>query len=66
MVAETVLGRQFEPISTRVERWSSLTCLSCADIIHSSVVKLKTLRKDGRQRNVMFHDFYSVFRFFYG
>ena len=66
MVAETVLGRQFEPILTRVEWWSSLNCLPCADIIHSSAVKLKTLCKDGRQRNVMFHDLYSVFRFFYG
>ena len=42
MVAETVLGRKFEPISTRVEWWGSLTRLPCAYIIHSSVVKSKT------------------------
>ena len=38
MVAKTVLGRKFEPISTRVERWSSLTRLPYAYIIHGSVV----------------------------
>ena len=43
MVAEPVLGRKFEPISTRVERWSSLTRLPCAYIIHGSVVASKTL-----------------------
>ena len=39
MVAETVLGRIFEPISTRVERRSSLTYLPCAYIIQGNVVK---------------------------
>ena len=42
MAAVTVLGRKFEPISTTVQRWSSLTCLPCAYIIHGSVVKSKT------------------------
>ena len=37
MVAETVLGRKFELISTRVERWRSLTRLPCAYIKHGSV-----------------------------
>ena len=41
MVAETVLGRKFEPISTRVRRRTSLTCLPCAYIIHGNVVKSK-------------------------
>ena len=41
MVAETVVGRKFEPISTRVERWSSLTRPPCAYITHGSVVKSK-------------------------
>ena len=39
MVAETILGRTFEAISTRVERRSSLTCLPYAYIIHGNVIK---------------------------
>ena len=42
MVAETVLGRKCEPISTRVERRSLLTCLPCAYIIHGNVAKSKS------------------------
>ena len=38
MVVETILGRKFEPISTRVERWSSLTRLPFGHIIRGSVV----------------------------
>ena len=41
MVAETVLGKTFEPISIRVERRSLLTFLPCAYIIHGNVVKSK-------------------------
>ena len=41
MVAETVLGRKFELISTRVDQRSSLTCLPRAYIIHGNVVKSK-------------------------
>ena len=41
MVAETVLGRKFQPISTPVKRRSSLTRLPFAKIIHGSVVKAK-------------------------
>ena len=69
-VAETVLGRTSEPISIQVERWSSLTRLPCAYILHGSVVRPKplklreTLCKDIKQHNVMFCDFYLVFRFY--
>ena len=44
MVAETVLGRNFEPILTQVERRSSLTCLTCAYIIHGNVLSKKSLK----------------------
>ena len=40
MVAETVLGKKLEQISTRVERRSSLTCLPCAYIMDGNVVKI--------------------------
>ena len=43
-VVETVLGRTSEPISIQVERWSSLTRLPCAYIIHDSVVTSKPLK----------------------
>ena len=42
MEAETVLGRKFELISTRVKRWSSPNRLPCLYIMHGSVVKSKT------------------------
>ena len=63
MIAETVLSRKFEPISTRVERWSLLIRLPCAYFIHG-LIYVKTLCKDSRQHNVMFYDFYSVFGFY--
>ena len=47
MVAETVLGRNFEPSSTRVERWSSLTRLPCAKQGHPTTVFCKYLFEEG-------------------
>ena len=44
MVAETVLGREFESISTRVERRSLLTCLPYAYIkVKNRLNYVKTL-----------------------